>query len=61
MLGTEILKSDKIIISLNKTDLPAINQVKILWNPVTASELLGSAQPLWKSGTSYLGAYSYLG
>ena len=46
------------IISLNKTDLPAINQVKILWNPVTASELLGSAQPLWKSGTSYLGAYS---
>jgi len=46
------------IISLNKTDLPAINQVKILWNPVTASELLGSAQPLWKSGSSFLGAYS---
>ena len=46
------------IMSLNKTDLPAINQVKILWNPVTASELLGSAQPLWKSGSSYLGAYS---
>jgi hypothetical protein len=46
------------IMSLSKTDLPAINQVKILWNPVTASELLGSAQPLWKSGSSYLGAYS---
>ena len=46
------------IMSLSKTDLPAINQVKILWNPVTASELLGNAQPLWKSGSSFLGAYS---
>ena len=46
------------IMSLNKIDLPAINQVKVLWNPVTASELLGSAQPLWKSGSAYLGAYS---
>jgi len=46
------------IMSLQKRDLPAINQVKILWNPVTASELLGSGQPLWKSGSSYLGAFS---
>ncbi len=46
------------IISLQKRDLPAANQVKILWNPTTASEFLGSAQPLWKSGSSYLGAYS---
>jgi len=46
------------IISLQKRDLPAANQVKILWNPTTASEFIGSAQPLWKSGSSYLGAYS---
>jgi len=46
------------IMSLSKIDLPAINQVKILWNPVTASELLGNAQPLWQSGSAYLGAYS---
>lgn len=46
------------IISLQKKDLPAANQVKILWNPVGSSEFLGSAQPLWKSSTTYLGAYS---
>ncbi len=46
------------IVSFSKKDLPAANQVKILWNPVTASELLGSSQPLWKSSSSYLGAYS---
>ena len=46
------------IISLQKRDLPAANQVKVLWNPTTASEFLGSAQPLWKSGSAYLGAYS---
>ena len=46
------------IVSFNKKDLPAANQVKILWNPVTASELLGSGQPLWKASTSFLGAYS---
>ena len=46
------------IMSMQKKDLPAVNQVKILWNPVTASELLGSGQPLWKSGSSYLGAFS---
>ena len=46
------------IVSFSKRDLPAANQVKILWNPVTASELLGSGQPLWKASSSYLGAYS---
>lgn len=48
------------IISLQKRDLPAVNQVKILWSPVTASQLIGDGQPLWKSGTSYLGAYSLM-
>ena len=46
------------IMSLEKRDLPSANQIKIIWNPANASEFLGSAQPLWKSGTSYLGAYS---
>ena len=46
------------IISLQKRDLPAVNQVKVLWSPVTSSQLIGDGQPLWKSGTSYLGAYS---
>jgi len=44
--------------SLQKRDLPAVNQVKVLWNPVTSSQLIGDGQPLWKSGTAYLGAYS---
>lgn len=46
------------IISFQKRDLPAVNQVKVLWSPVTASQLIGDGQPLWKSGSSYLGAYS---
>jgi len=46
------------IMSLQKRDLPSINQVKVLWNPVGSSEFPGSAQPLWKAGTSFLGAYS---
>ena len=46
------------IVSLQKRDLPAINQVKILWSPITSSELIGDGQPLWKSGKAYLGAYS---
>lgn len=46
------------IMSLQKRDLPSVNQVKILWNPVGSSEFPGSAQPLWKAGSSYLGAYS---
>jgi len=46
------------IMSFQKRDLPAVNQVKVLWNPVTSSQLIGDGQPLWKSGTAYLGAYS---
>jgi hypothetical protein len=29
-----------------------------LWSPVTSSQLIGDGQPLWKSGSAYLGAYS---
>lgn len=46
------------IMSFEKRDLPAVNQVKVLWNPVTSSQLIGDGQPIWKSGTAYLGAYS---
>jgi hypothetical protein len=46
------------IISFQKRDLPAVNQVKVLWSPVTASQLVGDGQPIWKSGSAYLGAYS---
>ena len=46
------------IISFQKRDLPGVNQVKVLWSPVTSSQLIGDGQPLWKSGSAYLGAYS---
>jgi hypothetical protein len=46
------------IISLSKSDLASANQVKILWNSVTTSEYTGNSQPLWKSGTSSMGALS---
>jgi hypothetical protein len=46
------------IISLSKNDLASANQVKVLWNSVTTSEYTGNSQPLWKSGTSSMGALS---
>ena len=46
------------IISLSKNDLASANQVKVLWNSVTTSEYTGNSQPLWKSGTTSMGALS---
>ena len=46
------------ILSLDKKDLSSANQVKVLWNSVTTNEYVGSAQPLWKSSNSYMGALS---
>lgn len=46
------------IISLDKNDLASANQVKVLWNSVTTNEYTGNAQPLWKSGNSYMSAMS---
>ena len=46
------------IISLTKTDLPIANQVKVLWNSYTSSEFPGNSMPLWKSETTFMGAYS---
>jgi len=46
------------ILSLSKNDLASANQVKVLWSSVTTSEYTGNSQPLWKSGTSSMGALS---
>jgi hypothetical protein len=46
------------ILALSKTDLPSANQIKIVWNSVTTNEYAGSAQPLWQSSKSYMGALS---
>ncbi len=46
------------ILSLDKQDLSSANQVKVLWNSVTTNEYVGNAQPLWKSGNSFMGALS---
>lgn len=44
------------ILSFEKQDLASANQVKVLWNSVTTNEYLGNAQPLWKSGNTFMGA-----
>jgi hypothetical protein len=44
------------ILSLNKTEFPAANKVKVLWNPVVKSNYLGESTPLWKSDITFLGA-----
>jgi len=46
------------ILSLEKQDLASANQVKVLWNSVTTNEFLGNAQPVWKSGNTFMGALS---
>lgn len=46
------------IISFSKEDLASANQVKVIWNSVTTNEYLGNAQPLWKSGNTFMGALS---
>lgn len=46
------------IAGLSKRDLPSANQVLVRWNSVTTSNYAQDAQPLWKSGTTYMGALS---
>ena len=47
------------IISLNKKDISAANQIKVLWSTRYSNEVLpGNAQPLWQSGTDFIGAFS---
>ena len=46
------------IVSLTKTEDPAANSVKILWQSPATSDYDGSSSPIWQSDTSYLGAGS---
>lgn len=46
------------IMSLEKQDLSSSNQVKVIWNSVTTNQYVGNSQPLWKSGNSFIGAFS---
>lgn len=46
------------ILSFSKTDLASANQVKVLWYSVTTNQFVGNAQPLWKSGNTFMGALS---
>jgi hypothetical protein len=44
------------IISLNQREIPSGNYVTVIWNAPVSSEYYGTASPLWKSDTTYLGA-----
>ena len=44
------------IISFNQREIAAGNYVTVIWNAPVSSEYYGSASPLWKSDTTYLGA-----
>lgn len=44
------------IISLQKTELPTANQVKILWQSAVTSNYERNSDPIWKSETTYLAA-----
>lgn len=46
------------ILSLNKTDLPSANQIKVLWNSVTTNQYAGGSQQIWSSANSFMGALS---
>jgi hypothetical protein len=48
------------ILSLDKTDLPSANQVKVLWNSVTTSIYPSAeqSQSIWRSGKSFMAALS---
>lgn len=46
------------IISLNKTDLPSANQIKVLWNSVTTNQYAGGSQQIWTASNSWMAALS---
>lgn len=47
------------IIYLNKKDISTANQIKVLWATRYSNEVYpGNAQPLWQSGTDFIGAFS---
>jgi hypothetical protein len=46
------------IISLDKTEIPSANQVKVFWNSVSTSDYTQSSGDLWRSSPYYLGAFA---
>ena len=44
------------IISFNQREIASGNYVTVIWNAPVSSEYYGTASPLWKSDTTYLGA-----
>ena len=44
------------IITFNKKEIPSANSVQVKWKAPMSSNLLGSSEPLWNSGASYLSA-----
>ena len=47
------------IISLQKRDISTANQIKVLWATRYSNEVYpGNAQPLWQSGTDFIGAFN---
>lgn len=47
------------IVSLQKRDISTANQIKVLWATRYSNEVYpGNAQPLWQSGTDFIGAFN---
>lgn len=47
------------IVSLQKQDISTANQIKVLWATRYSNEVYpGNAQPLWQSGTDFIGAFN---
>lgn len=46
------------IIDFSKTDLPSINKIKVMWKSIVTAQYENDAQPLWKSGNSFMSASS---
>jgi len=44
------------IITFNKKEIASANSVQVKWKSPMSSNLLGSSEPLWNSGASYLSA-----
>lgn len=48
------------VINFEKEELPAANQVKILWQSAVTSNYERNSEPIWKSDTTYLAAAALL-
>ena len=47
------------IVSFEKSDLATANQIKVIWATRYSNQVYpGNAQPLWQSGTDFIGAFN---